>query len=64
MSCSRTQHGGGRSQTPEPLAPESDTLPLSHRAPLNVLNTADAVETLSVKLLTIAVAVATLSVNC
>ena len=33
MSCSRTQHGGGRVSNPRPLAPESDTLPLSHRAP-------------------------------
>ena len=30
VSCSRTQHGGGRLR---PFAPESDALTLSHRAP-------------------------------
>ena len=33
VSCSRTQHGGGRSRIPRPLAPEYEALPLGHGAP-------------------------------
>ena len=33
VSCSRTQHGGGGFRPPQPLVPESDALPMSHRAP-------------------------------
>ena len=32
VSCSRTQHGGGRFRTPNLSLQEYDTLPLSHRA--------------------------------